>query len=334
MKKLLFYSLFALTLLAVPSCGDDDEDEPTTTPSGNETKNIAVSGLTLDKEAVTLEEGTTLTLTATVTPDNATDKTVTWTSSDASVATVTDGKVTAVKEGEATITAKAGDKTAECKVTVAAPAPIPDGCVDLGLPSGLLWTTCNIGALNPQDYGDYYAWGEIETKDDYSYDTYKYGTADNAYTKYCIHSLFAINSNADFTDGLTVLEASDDVATEKLGSDYRMPTLDECAELIDNTYNEWTDNYNSTGVAGRIFYKKKDGDGYTTADTHIFLPAAGIRLDSDLQDAGSDGSYWSSSLNLYSPWCGHCIGLGSDHLFADGSATRTDGIPVRAVRRK
>ena len=118
MKKLLFYSLFALTLLAVPSCGDDDEDEPTTTPSGNETNTIAVSGLTLDKEAVTLEEGTTLTLTATVTPDNATDKTVTWTSSDAAVATVSDGKVTAVKEGEATITAKAGDKTAECKVSV------------------------------------------------------------------------------------------------------------------------------------------------------------------------------------------------------------------------
>lgn len=109
MKKLLLYSLFSLSLLAVPSCSKDKEDEPTTIP---------VSSLTLDNTSITIVEGETFTLTATVTPDNATNKTVSWTTSDAAVATVSDGKVYAVKEGEATITAKAGEKSTECKVSV------------------------------------------------------------------------------------------------------------------------------------------------------------------------------------------------------------------------
>lgn len=109
MKKLLYYSLIALTLLAVPSCSKDKEDEPTT---------ILISSLTLDNTSITIEEGKTFTLTATVAPDNATDKTVSWTTSDAAVATVSDGVVFAIKEGEATITATAGEKSTECTVTV------------------------------------------------------------------------------------------------------------------------------------------------------------------------------------------------------------------------
>ena len=83
-------------------------------------KVVPVTSIQLDKTTLTLTEGDEATLAATVKPDNATDKTVTWTTSDATVATVADGKVTAVKEGTATITAKAGDKTATCTVTVKA----------------------------------------------------------------------------------------------------------------------------------------------------------------------------------------------------------------------
>lgn len=111
MKKLILYSLFSLSLFAVTSCGSDKEDEPKPTT-------IPVLSLTLDNTSITIEEGKTFTLTATVAPDNATDKTVSWTTSDAAVATVSDGKVSAVKEGEATITAKAGEKSTECKVSV------------------------------------------------------------------------------------------------------------------------------------------------------------------------------------------------------------------------
>lgn len=91
------------------------------TQAGNPPKVIAVESITLDKAELTLVEGEDATLTTTVTPDNATDKTITWSTSNAEVATVVDGKVTAIKEGTATITAKAGEKEAACKVTVTLP---------------------------------------------------------------------------------------------------------------------------------------------------------------------------------------------------------------------
>ena len=87
---------------------------------------IAVEGITLDKTTATVEEGATVTLTATVTPDNATDKTVTWSTSDETIATVSGGVVTGVKAGEVTITAKAGDKSATCTVTVTAASTEPE----------------------------------------------------------------------------------------------------------------------------------------------------------------------------------------------------------------
>lgn len=126
---------------------------------------ITVTSVELDQTSLTLKPEETATLVATVKPDNATDKTVTWTSSDASIATVDEtGKVTAIKDGSATITAKAGDKSATCKVTVKSYVGIP---VDLGVAMmradgtfyNLCWADCNLGALIPEGYGEYYAWG-------------------------------------------------------------------------------------------------------------------------------------------------------------------------------
>lgn len=417
MRKLKYFLLgtfLCAGMLAATSCGDDDEDEPNNNNPGTgtdpATQTVAVTGVEVSPTAVTLEAGKTISLTATVKPDNATDKAVTWTSSDEAIATVKDGTVTAVKEGEATITAKAGDKTAECKVTVTAPAaknftvtfdsdggsavttqtveegktankpedpakenftfagwldasgapydfaapvtaditltaswtenatpgPNPGGdvangsTVDLGLPSGLLWTTCNIGASKPEEYGDYYAWGETETKDYYSWETYKY--ADGSYdalTKYCNQSSYGKDG---FTDDLTVLEADDDVATVKLGANYSMPTNVEWNELFNSeyTYNTWIYDYNGTGVAGRIVYKKASGaytHEYTLEDAHIFLPAAGYRTGSDLRYAGGYGFYWSSSLRTGRSYSAY---YRSDYNFE----YRYGGFPVRAVRRK
>ena len=110
-KSILAAMIFAASLFAITfsACSDDGDDN----------NDVAVTGITLSESSITLVAGgETLTLTATVTPDNATDKTVTWTSSNTSVATVEDGVVTPVAEGTATITAKAGDQTAECAVTV------------------------------------------------------------------------------------------------------------------------------------------------------------------------------------------------------------------------
>ena len=105
MKKLLFYSLIALTLLAVYSCKDDDET-------------IAVSGLTLDKTSMTIKTGETIPLKTTITPYNATNQLVSWTTSDSTIAKVSYGMVSGVKAGVATIIGKAGDQTAKCEVTV------------------------------------------------------------------------------------------------------------------------------------------------------------------------------------------------------------------------
>ena len=146
--------------------------------------------------------------------------------------------------------------------------------VDLGLPSGLKWAKCNLGASKPSDYGDYYAWGEIEPKTtNYSWATYKWGTESNM-TKY------------NNTDSKTTLEAADDAATAKLGSPWRMPTNDEIQELIDKCTWTWT---TQDGVKG---YEVKGPNGNS-----IFLPVAGNRTGSRLDHAGVYGYYRSSSLS-------------------------------------
>ena len=152
--------------------------------------------------------------------------------------------------------------------------------VDLGLPSGLKWATCNVGASKPEDYGDYYAWGETEEKSDYSWSTYKWcnGSYDTQ-TKYCIDSDYGT------VDNKTVLDPEDDVAHVKWGGTWRMPTLDEQNELREKCTWTWT---TQNGVKG---YKVTSPNGNS-----IFLPAAGYRGGTEVSYRGSSGYYWSSSL--------------------------------------
>lgn len=168
-------------------------------------------------------------------------------------------------------------------------APAGVEMVDLGLPSGIKWASCNVGATTPEGYGDYFAWGETEPKDYYYWSTYKW--CNGSYvtqTKYCIRSEYGYNG---FTDGKTVLDPEDDAAHVNWGGNWRMPTYAEWDELR-NTANcvwTWTSNYNSTGVAGYIVTSTRNSNT-------IFLPASGVRLDSSLANVGSGGYYWSSSL--------------------------------------
>ncbi len=161
--------------------------------------------------------------------------------------------------------------------------------VDLGLPSGLLWATCNVGADAPEDYGDYFAWGETQPKDFYDWSTYQHcnGT-ENTLTKYCNNSSYGYNG---FTDNLTTLLPEDDAATANWGSDWRMPTKEEWQELINNTTVTWTQQ---NGVNGRLFTASNGNS--------LFLPAAGLRYSGSLDYAGSSGCYWSSSLNTDIPY--------------------------------
>ena len=190
--------------------------------------------------------------------------------------------------------------------------------VDLGLPSGLLWAKCNLGATKPEEYGDYYAWGETVTKEVYDWSTYKYCNGDyNQLTKYCNDPEYGYNG---FTDNLTTLQPSDDVATQKLGNGARMPTETEWCELIANTTSEWT---TENGVYGR---KLTASNGKS-----LFFPAAGYRDGSELHYAGELGVYWSSSLGADGPYDAWFFGFSSGGQYV-GSDDRQSGFSVRAVR--
>jgi hypothetical protein len=159
-----------------------------------------------------------------------------------------------------------------------------DEYVDLGLPSGLKWATCNVGANSPEEYGDYFAWGEVEPKTTYDWSTYKYCAGlYSTMTKYCTNSDYGKDG---FTDNKTVLDPEDDAATMNWGGAWRMPTEAEQDELRNNCTWTWT---TQNGVNG---YKVVGPNGNS-----IFLPAAGYIFEGTLYHAGSYGYYLSSSLD-------------------------------------
>ena len=200
------------------------------------------------------------------------------------------------------------------------PKPHIDGheYVDLGLPSGTLWATCNIGADKPEDYGDYFAWGETEPKDVYNWSTYKWCNGDyNLMTKYCTKSSYGYNG---FTDGKMELDPKDDAAFVNWGSSWRMPTLDQIKELSNNCTCTGTTQNNVVG------YLLTGPNGNT-----LFLPAAGSRVESSLNYAGSHGFYWSRTLYTSGPGSAWCLDICSNGV-GWGHDGRHAGFTVRAVR--
>ncbi len=234
-------------------------------PISTFTPDIKVASITLSANTLYLTEGDINTLTATVLPNNATNKYVTWSSSNPSVASVSStGVVTAVAEGSATISVKANDGSnaeASCQITVQAAIDHSKEYVDLGLPSGLLWAVTNVGAKKAEDYGDYFAWGETTPKSEYSWATYKYSNgSEKSLTKYCTDASYGD------VDNIEKLEEEDDAATVNWGKPWRTPTLEETQELI--TYCTW-------------LYTKQNGvSGYNVTGSNgnsIFLPTTGMK---------------------------------------------------------
>ena len=197
--------------------------------------------------------------------------------------------------------------------------------VDLGLPSGTKWAAFNVGATKPEEYGDYFAWGETAVKSDYIWSTYKYCSgSETTLTKY--------NFSSDYgsvVDYKTILEATDDAASIIWGNSWRTPTDAEWTELRENCTWTWTSDYNGTGIAGRIVTSNMTG----YEDKSIFLPAAGFRSGTGLYDVGSRGYYWSSSLSTGNPSGAMDIDFYSDNVDRGGSY-RVDGQSVRPVYRK
>ena len=156
--------------------------------------------------------------------------------------------------------------------------------VDLGL--SVKWATCNVGASKPEDYGNYYAWGEVEPKEVYDWSTYKWCDGSTyTQTKYCTKSSDGI------VDNKTVLELSDDAARANWGGTWRMPTREELDELCEQCTWTWI---SQNSVNGYKVTSNKNGNS-------IFLPAASRRRGSDVSSANSHGYYWSSSLYAVNP---------------------------------
>ena len=190
--------------------------------------------------------------------------------------------------------------------------------VDLGL--SVKWATCNVGATSPEEYGDYFAWGETSTKRTYNWSTYKWSKgswskgSEDILTKYCT------KSNFGRVDNKTTLELADDAARAKWGGAWRMPTAAEWTELRTKCTWTWTTR---NGVIGYTVKSNINGNS-------IFLPAAGYCDDQEGSYlADCRGFYWSSSLNTgpFNAWRVH---FGSYHVNRDFTIRR-DGLSVRPV---
>jgi len=190
--------------------------------------------------------------------------------------------------------------------------------IDLGLPSGTLWATCNVGANAPEEYGDFFAWGETSPKEVYNWDTYQYcNGSENSLTKYCNDANYGYNG---FTDNLTTLLLGDDAAACNWYYGWCMPTDDLWEELRWQTTCVWTTH---NGARGMLFMGLNGNS--------LFLPATSWICVTWLEGECNGGEYWSSSLDTDSPdkaW--------SLDVFPDGChkilGNRGHGKSVRPVR--
>ena len=196
--------------------------------------------------------------------------------------------------------------------------------VDLGLPSGTLWATCNIGADAPEEIGDYFAWGETLPKSMYDWSTYKWSAnSSGKMTKYCSAQYHAENG---FHDDKYKLEAEDDAATANWGSSWCMPGDGEINELIRECNSFWT---TQGGINGRVFAGRSGGT--------LFLPAAGYYGGSSLYGAGNYGYYWSRDLKTSSnrSWGANNLDFSSERVRrSEYGRDRYCGLSVRPVVRR
>lgn len=193
--------------------------------------------------------------------------------------------------------------------------------VDLGLPSGLLWATCNVGARLPEESGDYFAWAEVTTKSYYDWKTLRYVKSDNnGYNWLSKYSTIILNGCCD---NRIVLESGDDVAYVLWGANWCTPTLAQMNELVKECTWKWSQR---NGKAGCFVYSKRNSN-------YIFLPAAGYKNQNNILTEGVTGAYWSSSLNTSENYSAYAISHDSK-IAKTTLYSRYFGLSVRPVRKK
>lgn len=186
--------------------------------------------------------------------------------------------------------------------------------VDLGLPSGTLWATCNVGGNSPSDYGGYYAWGETKEKGVYSWSSY-FDSVNGSSVRFHNYSTTAATS---------IVGTTDDVARVQWGPDWQMPTLEQYTEL--KAYCRWTSTQQD-GVAGMLITGRNGNS--------IFMPRAGNKQGSTAYHVGTNFYYWAGELYcLYDKYAGSslaCYMDASGNAFEYYGISRINGFPVRAV---
>jgi uncharacterized protein YjdB len=282
----------------------------------------SVTSITLSQTIVILELDAFIRLTTTILPENAANKNLIWSSNNEDVATVRNGRIDAYGYGTAEITCEAADGSG-VKATCVVYIINPETYVDLDLPSNTLWATYNVGATKPEEFGDYFSWGETEgcsSKNRWDWTTYKWckGTY-YSQTKYCTNSTFGYEG---FVDGKTELEPDDDAAYVNWGPAWRMPSIEQLEELINSDYTttEWT---TQNGVNGYKITSKSNGN-------FIFLPAAGMYEVISWGRPGF-GYYWSRTLVINSEGGARSVNFGSNQIISS-SGLRSYGWSIRPVR--
>lgn len=193
--------------------------------------------------------------------------------------------------------------------------------VDLGLPSGLKWAKCNVGATSETDCGNYFMWGSTtpNTADECTWTNAPFNNGSDSYNKE-----YFTSHKSEWLDDKDNLKPEFDAARAIMGGDWRMPTRDEIQELLDNTNNEWIEDFNGSGVNGRKFTSKTDTSKY------IFIPAAGFRTHGSVNYVDIYGDVWASSLDISNPDYAWILNPNSG-VCCIGYSYRYDGKPVRGV---
>lgn len=292
MKKFAFALILGLTVIA--GCKKKFNDVSGNVISGDV---IFVTSITLDLHENTIEVDKTFTLNATVLPEDATNKTVTWETSRPDIASVSSsGEVKGLAKGECTITARAGEYSDECKVYVNRARP--NGAVDLGC--SVYWRDRNIGASKGSDAGEFYTWGGKEPGTTfYQGDYLNYDSGTYTYREFDNFHIY-------------------DTARYQLGQNWRMPTANEINDLIEKC------NVREATVNGKTCYivSRKDN-----SDINIVLPKCGV--------SNSESTYyWSSSFGSSHPVAMVLTKTGSTPKLECTTYTGWSGLPIRPVADK
>ena len=214
------------------------------------------------------------------------------------------------------------DVTYVYNIFLGIPNPINHEYVDLGLPSGTLWATMNIGANNPEECGDYFSWGETtarEVEDPY-WNHYQWSVNKwNTITKYCINSSHGSNG---FADNLTELEPEDDTATVNWGPDWQMPSKTQMEELRTKCTWQWT---TKNGVKGYMVKSKNNGNS-------MFLPVTDYYSNGEIHYTGNLGYYWSRTLHETTSYKAYYLFFYTSSNLECTYGNRYSGYAVRAVR--